>query len=200
MLKAIVLWTSVGIGGFSIACSSSTSAVGSVRSPLRDEMQHVLEMRAPRYAGNGEKADALRFVKTDLIAWTVQRGDASDSLIKKYEIARSDASSTGRSAFFRDVATLQLDFCREFIMAGASAAPRSIRADPHLYDTYVGALAGVVETRLDQAIREADACMASAPRTESATAADCRKMRLEASKLREQVGPTVQALDGATPL
>jgi len=182
----------------SFGCSSSTAAAP-VTNPLRGEQRRLLAMRAPRYSGTGERADTLRFVQSDLKAWIVERSRATDRLIEKYEAARAGAiAGTGKAVFFRDVAELQLEFSRELILAGTSAAPTDIRADPNAYRSYVGAIASVAEDRLERVVVEADTCADIAGSAQKDIASECARMKSDAGKLKAQASPVVRGLDGAT--
>lgn len=195
------VWASLGVGGLSVACGPPTEAKAPVVEALRAEADRILAMRAPRYSGTGEKADALRFVKSDFSAWIAQRKAATDALVRRYEAARSGAGKgPGVAVLYGDVAELVLDFCREFVAAAAASTPRELRADAKLYESIVGALIAAVIPQLERATVEAETCIATAQPTETAAVVRCKKTKDDAVLLRGRATTPIQGLDAAIRL
>src|SRR5689334_3630315 len=110
--------------GLVLGCASTQPARSPAQGGLRAETDAVLALRAPTYAGTGEKDDALRFVKSEIGSWAERRRRLTDELIAKYEAARAGASGEGVAALYGDVAELLLDLCQEFLRSGIAARRR----------------------------------------------------------------------------
>jgi hypothetical protein len=190
----------LSLAGLAVSCGPMAESKTPTRSALRAEAEIVLAMRAPIYAGTGEKSDAPGFLKTEVRSWISRRKRATDALIGRYEVARSTAVRPGAAALYGDVAELLLDFCSEFIRAGAAGAPHSVRADPDLYQQYVAALTAATVPQLERTIREAETCLAVALPEEIPTIDACRKASRDASALKRKAPPGVRGLDGAVRL
>jgi len=189
------------VGGALFGCGSTLEAKAPTAQSLHSEAEAILALRAPRYTGSGEKADAIRFIKSEIAAWIVRRKAATYDLIAKYETVRAHApSGPNVAALYGDVAHLLYDLCREFIDAGVSSAGTALRANPTGYDAYLGALASAAVPELDRAITEAEKCVAAAQPSEATTLARCQAIRHDAALLRGRASPVVHGLDGATRL
>jgi hypothetical protein len=164
---------------------SETSSLAPDQASLAAEKRRVLGLRAPRYSGSGEREDALRFVKGDLVQWIQRRAPATDAIIKRYEQGQDNAKSPARAAALsRDVAELQLDFCREFLSGGQSAMPPDIRNDVELRKAYTTGLVETVRDRLDLAARAATNCLEKAFEEDRELASRCKTIRTEVEGIR----------------
>jgi len=199
-MRKVPLSSCLAIAGLLSACGNTREAKEPTLPSLHSEAEAILAMRAPRYSGTGDKADAIQFIKSDIGAWVVRRKHATDALISKYEAARSHASGPGVALMYADVARLLYDFSREFNDAGAASVPSAIRADSRSYDAYLGALAQAMVPELSRAIREAEECVAVAQASEVSTAVECQRTKHDAALLRGKASPSVPSLDGATRL
>lgn len=175
------------------ACASPTTAPTSTTAnreattvaesdPLQSEKNRVLAMRAPRYLGSGDKDDALSFLNIEVKEWLSKRKTATQSLCDRYLAASSAASPDNAAASLRNVSQLQLDFAREFIAAGVSAIPSSIRSDAELVRAYRGALVDAARAQLDAARQATTACLDRASR-ENPTRRECESLSLEIAAL-----------------
>ncbi len=164
---------------------SETSSLPADQESLVAEKRRVLGLRAPRYSGSGEREDALRFVKGDLVQWVKRRSTATNAIIKRYEQAQSNAESPARVATLsRDVAELQLEFCREYLSGGLSAMPTDIRTDAQLHSSYAMGLIESVRDRLDLAAQAATNCLEKAPEGERELASRCKAIRTDVEGTR----------------
>lgn len=125
--------------------------------PLTTEKKRILEMRAPRYQGSGDKDECLSFLNHDLKDWLNERRDATQSFSER--APNESASPTASVEHLRDIAQLRLDFAREFIAGSDTAIPSSFRGDAELLRAYRGATLDAVRAQLDSARQAASSCL-----------------------------------------
>lgn len=161
--------------------ASGGGEAASVSNP-DGEVASILALRAPRYAGTGEKDDALRFVKEEMGAWVARRKAATQKLSLRYreELASDSDETVARN--LHTMAELSLDFAREFIASGAGAVPSSIRADPETHRQFLQAFVDSAQSELSTARQAAGACLKRvAP--ESRLAHDCQQSQRAADAI-----------------
>jgi hypothetical protein len=186
----------------SAACSASVEPPETPANALHAEAAKVLAIHAPRYLGTGTKADALRFIRSDISSWFSVRKAATRTLVAKLEAASSGAApgSRGIALLHADAASLFYSLARESVDAAAAATPAEMRADAQVYQAYVGALVAATLPDLDRAIAEAQKCIETAQASELQVANECRHIAHEANTLKSRRGVTLPSLDGATRL
>jgi hypothetical protein len=124
-----------------------------VTEALRHARQHAalaLALTPPKYEGDGEKADALSYMRGPLATWIKQRRDLQDRALA--EFARIEATAARVSPFASEgVGELNANFAEHFVAASQSAMPRSVRSDSEAARAFADVLREVVEPQFSDA-------------------------------------------------
>lgn len=153
---------------------------------LAVEKHRVLGLRAPLFAGSGEKDAAARFAKGAFGQWIRRRGLATNAIVKRYEEAQHRGQNTPSraAALSADIAELQLEFCREFLTVAQSAMTPEVSRAAEKRQAYVKALSWAVGDRLRLAALAAEACLDMAPKDGRELVSRCTAIRTDAEAMR----------------